>query len=208
MTDNAHAPVPQASPAGQPHTEHREGSEPRKEREDSHLTELRVLVEACVEAYGVLGDWDDEEDVSLPPTGITFGQVRRARASLARISSQFEESANRVAGLSADVTRLEADNLSRHRACRVAEVAARCVGGDEMSERSAMEQLQSLLGIWLTDSPGWPPAPGIEKALRLLRQVEREHIESLAVYIEQIKSLTRDNEHAYNAYRELTEGRP
>lgn len=77
-----------------------------------------------------------------------------------------------------------------------------------MNERSAMEQLQSLLGVWLTDSPDWPPAPGIEKALRLLRQVEREHLESLAVYIGQIKSLTRDNEHAYHAYRELTEGRP
>jgi hypothetical protein len=59
-------------------------------------------------------------------------------------------------------------------------------------DRSALAQLRSLLGIWYTDSPTWPPAPGIAKALRLCERVEREQISSTAEYIGQIRSLTRE----------------
>lgn len=59
-----------------------------------------------------------------------------------------------------------------------------------MSARSAMEQLKSLLGIWYTDSPTWPPAPGVQQAQKLLARVERDHLESLAEYIRTIKEVT------------------
>lgn len=59
----------------------------------SHLGDLEVLVSACEEAF--IGDLDqpvegddeaspfeDDEDVSHPPSGITFGMIRRARREL------------------------------------------------------------------------------------------------------------------------------
>lgn len=61
-----------------------------------------------------------------------------------------------------------------------------------MADREPLDELRSLLGVWYTDSPAWPPAPGVQKALRLLKAVERDHLESLAVYIGQIKELTRE----------------
>jgi hypothetical protein len=60
------------------------------------------------------------------------------------------------------------------------------------NERTPLAQLQSLLGVWVTDAPTWPPGPGVEKAIRLLRDVERDHVESLAVYIGQIKALAAE----------------
>ncbi len=49
----------------------------------SDFTDLEALIAANEESFGADGDWDDDEDVSHPPTGITFGMIRRARAALA-----------------------------------------------------------------------------------------------------------------------------
>ena len=43
--------------------------------------DLERLVEACEDAFGLAG-YNDEEDVMTPPSGITFGMIRRARAAL------------------------------------------------------------------------------------------------------------------------------
>lgn len=45
---------------------------------------LERLVEACEEAFGgpAMEDHPDEADVMYPPSGITFGMIRAARAAL------------------------------------------------------------------------------------------------------------------------------
>ncbi len=47
---------------------------------------LRVLVEACEAAFigdgGSLDVFEDDDDVTTPASGITFGMVRRAREAL------------------------------------------------------------------------------------------------------------------------------
>lgn len=53
----------------------------------SELKDLEALVAANEESFGADGDWDDDEDVSHPPTGITFGLIRRARAALAVLAA-------------------------------------------------------------------------------------------------------------------------
>lgn len=56
---------------------------------------LECLVAACEEAFiggldhpvddaNEVGPFADEEDVSSPPTGITFGMIREARKALAK----------------------------------------------------------------------------------------------------------------------------
>jgi hypothetical protein len=46
--------------------------------------ELEALVAACEAAYAGpnMAEFDDDEDISHPPSGITFGMIRRARAEL------------------------------------------------------------------------------------------------------------------------------
>jgi hypothetical protein len=43
-----------------------------------------ALVSACEEALAgpMMDEHDDEEDVMVPPSGITFGMIRRARAAI------------------------------------------------------------------------------------------------------------------------------
>lgn len=47
---------------------------------------LEELVAACEAAFsgtdGMMDHYPDDEDVSTPGTGITFGMIRRARAAL------------------------------------------------------------------------------------------------------------------------------
>lgn len=57
-------------------------------RGGSHpLDAIEELIEACEGAFGANGDWADDEDVSTPGTGITFGQIRRARQALAALDA-------------------------------------------------------------------------------------------------------------------------
>lgn len=48
------------------------------------LIALNALVTACEEAFAGLdmASFEDDADVSHPPSGITFGMIRRARAAL------------------------------------------------------------------------------------------------------------------------------
>lgn len=62
-----------------------------------------------------------------------------------------------------------------------------------MKEATALDQLKSLLGIWYTDSPTWPPAPGVSEALRLLAQVERDELTTKAEYVRVIRESARQD---------------
>lgn len=114
------APIP---PPGTPTT----GSEPDKERRDSRVTHGRHCpCSACrqedwpsitgpcgMHGAGCPAVYDPypPNPPVQPRTHILksrYLELLGKEAELARISSQFEESANRVAGLSADVTRQEA----------------------------------------------------------------------------------------------------
>ncbi len=48
------------------------------------IADLERLVVACEDAYAgpEMDAHDDGEDISHPPSGITFGMIRRARAAL------------------------------------------------------------------------------------------------------------------------------
>jgi hypothetical protein len=51
------------------------------------LKHLEELVAACELSFGADDDeFDDDEDISTPPTGITFGMIRRARAELHKLA--------------------------------------------------------------------------------------------------------------------------
>ena len=52
--------------------------------QDRHLVSLDLLVSAVEDAYAgpEMANFADDEDIAHPPSGITFGMIRQARAAL------------------------------------------------------------------------------------------------------------------------------
>jgi hypothetical protein len=65
------------------------------------LEAIAGLVLACEVAFAgpEMADFDDADDISEPPTGITFGMIRRAREALTPTMTMIEPGDDTVSGI-------------------------------------------------------------------------------------------------------------